>query len=137
MSRTGEAEALIRAYYDAFNAFDVERFLSLLTDDVVHDVSQGGREIGKDAFRHFLAHMDRCYGEKASAVAVMVSSDGARAAAEFVIDGVYRKTDEGLPPATGQRYRLPVGAFFEIRNGKIARISNHYNLKDWLRQVGG
>jgi steroid delta-isomerase-like uncharacterized protein len=137
MSRTGEAEALIRAYYDAFNAFDVERFLSLLTDDVVHDVSQGGREIGKDAFRRFLAHMDRCYGEKTSAVAVMVSSDGARAAAEFVIDGVYRKTDEGLPPATGQRYRLPVGAFFEIRNGKIARISNHYNLKDWLRQVGG
>jgi hypothetical protein len=28
-----------------------------------------------------------------------------------------------------------VGAFFEIRDGRVARISNHYNFKDWLRQV--
>ena len=137
MSQAGETEALIRAYYDAFNAFDVERFLSLLTDGVVHDVSQGGREVGKAAFRRFLARMDRCYGEKARDVAILVSADGKRAAAEFVIDGVYRATDEGLPPASGQRYVLPVGAFFEIEGGKIARISNHNNLKDWLRQIGG
>ena len=137
MSRAAETEALIHAYYDAFNAFDVERFLSFLTDDVIHDISQGGREVGKDAFRRFLAHMDRCYSEQARDLAVMVSPDGGRAAAEFVIDGVYRATDEALPQATGQRYSLPVGAFFEIRGGRIARISNHYNLKDWLRQVGG
>lgn len=130
-------ETLIRAYYDAFNAFDVERFLALLTDDVVHDINQGGREIGKDAFRRFLAHMDRCYSERAVDLVVMVDRDGRRAAAEFVIEGVYRATDDGLPPATGQRYRLPVGAFFEIRDGRVARISNAYNLKDWLRQVGG
>lgn len=131
------AERLIRDYYDAFNAGDVERFLALLNDDVVHDINQGGRETGKSAFRHFMAHMDRCYAERAVDLVVMASTDGMRASAEFVIEGTYRATDEGLPPATGQRYRLPVGAFFEIRDGKVARVTNYYNLKDWLRQVGG
>jgi len=131
------AERLIRDYYDAFNAGDVERFLALLNDDVVHDINQGGRETGKSAFRLFMAHMDRCYAERAVDLVVMASADGKRASAEFVIEGTYRATDEGLPPATGQRYRLPVGAFFEIKNGKVARVTNYYNLKDWLRQVGG
>lgn len=130
-------EKLIRDYYDAFNAGDADRFLALLNEDVVHDVNQGGREIGKDAFRRFMAHMDRCYAERAVDLVVMVASGGLRASAEFVIEGRYRATDEGLPPATGQAYRLPVGAFFEIRDGKVARVTNYYNLKDWLRQVGG
>ncbi|MGE0240292.1 MAG: isopropylmalate/homocitrate/citramalate synthase, partial [Parvibaculaceae bacterium] len=45
--------------------------------------------------------------------------------------------DPGLPKAKGQGYKLRVGAFFEIRNGKITRVSTHYNLKDWTRQVLG
>lgn len=131
-----QTEALIRRYYDRFNAGDREGFLALLTDDVVHDVSQGGSEIGKDAFRAFLVHMDRCYRERVRDLAVMVNADGSRAAAEFGLDGEYVATDGDLPPARGQRYTLRVGAFFEVRDGRVARISNHYNMKDWLRQVG-
>ena len=61
--------------------------------------------------------------------------DGTRAAAEFVIHGEYLKTDPGLPEAAGQTYVLPVGAFFEVRGGKIARVTNYYNLAEWTRQV--
>jgi steroid delta-isomerase-like uncharacterized protein len=68
---------------------------------------------------------------------VMVDDSGSRAAAEFQLDGKYVATDGELPPARGQTYVLTVGAFFEIRDGKIARISNTYNFKDWLRQVRG
>lgn len=132
-----DAEALIQAYYEAFNAKDVEGFLGLLTDDVVHDVNQGGREVGKAAFRAFLKRMNRCYEEKIVDLFVMTNADGTRAAAEFTVLGVYLESDEGLPPAEGQRYSLPAGAFFEIRDGKVARISNTYNLNDWIRQVGG
>ena len=56
---------------------------------------------------------------------VMTNQDGSRAAAEFTVLGKYIATDEGLPPARGQRYRLPAGAFFELKDGKIARISNY------------
>ena len=43
----------------------------------------------------------------------------------------------GLPSASGQAYRLRVGAFFEVADGRILRVSNHYNLADWIAQVEG
>jgi steroid delta-isomerase-like uncharacterized protein len=128
---------VIGAYYDAFNRGDREAMLALLTDDVAHDVNQGGRETGKDAFRRFLAHMDRCYREELSDIVVMTGPNGARAAAEFVVSGTYLATDAGLPPARGQTYRLPAGTFFALRDVRIARVTTYYNLKDWVAQVEG
>jgi len=128
---------LVKQYYAAFNAGDMERFLALLTEDVAHDINQGKREIGKEAFARFMQHMNRCYREELVDFTLMANDAGTRAAAEFTVLGTYLTTDEGLPPASGQTYRLPAGAFFEIRDGKVARISNHYNLPDWIAQVGG
>lgn len=128
-----EATALITRYYDAFNRQDYPGMLELLTDDVAHDVNQGGRELGKPAFTAFLDRMHRHYRERVVDLVVMAS--GARAAAEFIIEGQYLVSDEGLPAASGQTYRLPVGAFFDVHNGKIARVTNYYNLADWVRQV--
>lgn len=128
---------LIRAYLEAFNRGDRPAMLALLTEDVAHDVNQGGREVGRDAFADFMARMDRCYRERLVDIVVMADATGTRAAAEFVVEGEYLATDEGLPPAAGQRYRLPAGAFYEIRAGRIARVTMFYNLQDWLRQVAG
>ncbi|MBP1151042.1 MULTISPECIES: ketosteroid isomerase-related protein [Methylocaldum] len=130
-----ESQALIEKYYTAFNAGDMDTFLSLLTDDVIHDINQGQREIGKEAFREFMNRMNRNYKEQLVDMVIMTSDDGKRAAAEFVVLGEYLVTDEGLPPAKGQKYRLPAGAFFDIRDGKVARITNYYNLQDWIAQV--
>ena len=130
------SEALVRQYYEAFNRGDRDAMLALLAEDVAHDINQGGRETGKDAFRRFLAHMDRCYRERLADIVVMTSPDGSRAAAEFVVHGTYLATDEGLPPANGQTYVLPAGTFFELRDGKIARVTTCYNLADWSRRVG-
>lgn len=129
--------ALIENYYSAFNAGDAGGMLALLSPDVRHDINEGETQTGLDAFRSFLARMDAHYRERAEQLVVMANADGTRAAAEFVIHGEYLKTDSGLPEARGQRYVLPVGAFFEIREGQIARVSNYYNLADWTRQVGG
>lgn len=133
---TDAARTLIQRYYAAFNASDMPSFLGLLTDDVVHDLNQGAREIGTAAFAAFMERMNRSYREEIVDITVMTTPDGGRAAAEFTVLGTYLRTDEGLPEARGQQYRLPAGAFFEIRDGKVARISNYYNLQDWLRQVG-
>ena len=137
MPSSDTTRRLIGAYYAAFNAGDSAAMLDLLTEDVVHDINQGGRQTGKAAFRDFLKHMDRCYRERLADIVVMTAEDGTRAAAEFVVHGTYLADDEGLPPATGQRYVLPAGAFFEVRDGRIARVSVHYNLADWIAQVGG
>jgi steroid delta-isomerase-like uncharacterized protein len=127
--------ALIQRYYAAFNAGDSEGMLAYLAEDVVHDVNQGARRSGKAAFRAFSAHMERCYAEQLESIAVMATADGTRAAAEFDVLGTYIETDEGLPPAGGQTYRLPAGAFFEVRGGLIARVTTYYNLAAWLKQI--
>lgn len=127
---------LITRYYAAFNGGDREAFLNLLDDGVKHDINQGGTETGVEAFRKFLERMDRNYKEQVRELQVFASDDGSRGAAEFFIEGKYVNTDEGLPQATGQTYYLRVGAFFEIRSGKVSRITNYYNLQDWLKQVG-
>lgn len=129
-------EDLIKAYYAAFNAGDFDKMVALLTDDVAHDINQGERQTGRDAFRAFMAHMNECYSERLEKLVVLTGNDGTRAAAEFTVHGIYKATDNGLPPATGQTYVLPAGAFFDIRGGQIARVSNFYNLADWLKQVG-
>ena len=126
---------LIQAYYAAFNRADWEAMLGLLADDVVHDLNQGPRETGRQAFRDFLARMERNYAEQLRDIVVMASADGERAAAEYVVHGTYRADDAGLPPARGQRYVLPGGAFFAVRDGRIARVTNYYNLDDWIAQV--
>jgi steroid delta-isomerase-like uncharacterized protein len=139
MSGPAQAEAAVRAYYAAFNAGDMDAFLALLTDDVVHDISQGGREVGRAAFAAFMQQMNRCYAERIEHLVVLTEPTGTRAAAEFVVKGRYLATDPGVPPGTpparGQVYELPAGAFFTLREGRVARITNHYNLGDWVRQV--
>ncbi len=125
----------VQKYYDSFNHAKMEQFFSLLTDDVVHDINHGGQEIGKEAFRHFMDRMNRHYKEKAVELVILTNDTGTRAAAEFFIEGTYLTTDHGLPPARGQKYRLRCGAFFELKDNKISRVTNYYNLADWLSQV--
>ena len=131
-----ESEELIRRYYAAFNARDWNGMVACLADDVVHDANQGSRNSGKPYFSKFLAHMDRCYREELRDIVVMASADGTHCAAEFVVHGKYLATDEGLPPARGQTYVLPAGAFFAVNGGLISRVTTYYNLKDWMAQVG-
>ncbi|MCR6495188.1 nuclear transport factor 2 family protein [Thermomonas sp. S9] len=126
---------LVLSYYAAFNRGDWDGMLALLAEEVIHDLNQGPRETGKPAFAAFLQRMARCYREQLRDVVVLASEDGTRAAAEYVVHGQYLRADTGLPPARGQAYVLPGGAFFDLREGRIARVSNYYNLEDWLAQV--
>ena len=66
-----------------------------------------------------------------------VSPAGAQRAQklELGVLGTYVETDEGLPPASGQTYRLPAGAFFEVKDGLIVRVTTYYNLAAWLKQI--
>lgn len=134
-SAAESAAALVADYYAAFNRGDRAAMLALLAEDVAHDLNQGAREVGRAAFAAFMARMDASYRERLEDVVVMASADGTRAAAEYVVHGLYHHTDAGLPEAHGQVYVLPGGAFFDIRDGRIARVSNYYNLEDWIAQV--
>ena len=126
---------IIKQYYAAFNSQNYEGMIALLDPSFEHYVNEGSVRKGQDLFRKFMKHMDTCYRENLTDLVFMSNEDGSRVAAEFVVNGVYLKTDSGLPEAREQKYRLPAGAFFEIQNGKIKRLTNYYNLNDWIAQV--
>lgn len=129
--------AVVRTYLEAFNAEDVPAMLGCLTDDMAHYVNEGKVRQGKAAFADFCAHMSRCYDEMLTEVVVFAAEEGKRAAAEYVVHGTYLETDEGLPEANGQNYRLPAGSFFDVADGQISRVTTYYNLSDWVRLVKG
>lgn len=135
MTDAASTLTLIADYYDAFNRGDTGAMETLLHDGFEHHVNEGGIRKGKAQFAQFNRHMAESYRETLTDIVIMASADGSRAAAEFVVNGTYLKTDPGLPEARGQRYVLPAGAFFAISDGKIARVTTYYNLAEWTRQV--
>jgi len=134
MSRSA-AETTIAAYYAAFNAGNTAGMIDTLHDDFVHHVNEGSARLGKAAFAEFCAHMSATYKEELRELVIMANADGTRGAAEFVVHGQYLQTDPGLPEARGQRYVLPAGGFFTLKDGKITRVTTYYNLNDWIKQV--
>lgn len=130
-----DATAVLRRYFDAFNAGDVDGMLAELSDDVAHHVNEGKVRSGKPDFAEFCAHMSRCYREELTDIVLFSAEGGTRAAAEFTVNGTYLETDSGLPEARGQTYRLPGASMMTLKDGKITRVTTYYNLADWLAQV--
>ncbi len=125
----------VREYFDAFNKGDVAGMLACLSEDVQHYVNEGNVRQGKELFRSFCEHMSRCYREELTDIVVFEAEGGTRAAAEYIVNGTYLKTDDGLPEAQGQTYCLPAGSFFSLEQGQITRVVTYYNLADWTRPV--
>jgi len=126
---------VIKSYFAAFNRGDVDGMLDCLDGDVAHHVNEGQVRLGKEKFRAFCEHMNRTYREELTDMVIFEAEGGTRGAAEFIVNGTYLETDEGLPQARGQTYRLPAGSFFSLRDGKITRVATYYNLADWIAQV--
>lgn len=129
------AKEKILDYYTAFNSENDEALLSLLHPEVIHDINQGGQEVGKEKFAHFMKHLRKCYKETVDDLVIFVDASGTRGSAEFTVRGEYIQTDQPLPKATGQTYKLKVGAFFSFENGLIKRVTTYYNLNEWIKLI--
>ncbi len=61
--------------------------------------------------------------------------EASRAPRRCAFDYSELESSPGLPEARGQTYILPAGAFFDLKDGKISRVTTFYNLRDWIAQV--
>lgn len=126
---------IAQQYYSAFNHQNWQGMLDLVHDDIRHETNQGEVRIGKEKFKQFLAHMDESYEERLTDMVFFEEPSGQRIAVEFTVNGIYKKGEEGMPPAHGQSYVLPAAAFLEIKDGSIRRVTTYYNLTLWLELV--
>jgi steroid delta-isomerase-like uncharacterized protein len=148
---TKNSTEIVEAYFAAFNAGDTQKMLSYLHPEVQHEINQGQIQVGLEAFKKFMAHMDDCYKEQLKDMAIFSSTEDAkfkgafstkvagtftdRISAEYDVHGTYLKTDGSLPEAKGQKYVIRAGSFFEVKDGKISRVTTYYNLPKWIEMV--
>jgi steroid delta-isomerase-like uncharacterized protein len=109
--------------------------LSLVDSDIRHETNQGEVRIGFEKFTAFLQKMDECYDENLTDMVFFTEPSQQRIAVEFIVNGIYKKGDDDLPPAHNQTYLLPAAAFLEVKNDKITRITTYYNLPLWIELV--
>ncbi|WP_025765322.1 nuclear transport factor 2 family protein [Dyadobacter tibetensis] len=126
---------IAQKYYAAFNRQDWQGMLELVHPDIQHEPNEGEARHGKAAFTEFLKMMDTSYEEVLSEMVFFTEPSGKRISVEFVVNGIYKKGDDGFPEARGQRYVLPAAAFLEVTDGKISRVTTYYNLTNWISLV--
>ena len=126
---------IVKKYYDAFNKKDWKGMLALVDTNVRHEPNQGEARNGIVKFTDFLQQMDEAYNEKLTDMVFFTEPSGSRVAVEFTVNGIYKKGDKGLPAARNQKYVLPAASFLEVKDGKISRITTHYNLPLWISLV--
>ncbi len=127
---------LIETYFDALNKKDMGLYFSIMDKTVIHDINQGTSEQGTEKYKKFMKKVGDSFDEKLSDLIIMVSDDGKYAAARWIDHGIYIKDFPGMDiPAKNQKYALAGGHFFEIRNGKLSRVTTYYNAADFMDQV--
>jgi steroid delta-isomerase-like uncharacterized protein len=126
---------IVKEYYNRFNNQNWEGMLGLIHEDIRHEPNQGDPRIGIEKFTEFLKIMDTSYQETLTDMMFFSEPGNSRVAAEFTVNGIYKKGEEGLPEAHGQSYVLPAAAFLEVKDGKISRVTTYYNLPLWISLV--
>lgn len=126
---------IVKQYYNAFNEKNFEGMLALLHPEVRHEPNQGDVRVGIEKFTEFMKMMDDSYEETLTEMVFFTEPADKRVSVEFVVNGIYKKGDEGFPEAQGQKYVLPAAAFLEVTDEKISRVTTYYNLELWIKLV--
>jgi steroid delta-isomerase-like uncharacterized protein len=133
-----EQSSWIRSYVDAWNAHDVPRVLTLMTDDVVWvDQTLGERVEGAEAVREFLGTLETTLSSDFQMEAGQSVWDERAYAFEWTLSGTNDRADpqHGLP-ATGRHFTIPGVSIGVLRDGMIAMNKDYWNLAGYLMQVG-
>jgi len=122
-------------YIGAWNSRDVDKIASFFTDDCVYDdvafgmVARGKKEINDFLKVTFVWSPDLKFELKSFFGA------GGRTATEWVMTGTHAGELPGIP-ATGKSFSVRGVSISELREGKISRNTDYYNLVSFLQQVG-
>jgi steroid delta-isomerase-like uncharacterized protein len=135
IDRTREQTRLIEQHWTFWSAHEMDRVLSLCTDDVVYeDVTMG-------VVNHGLAQL-RAFGEGFISGFPDVTfemrsghANGSSGGSEWVMRGTHTGDLPGMP-ATGKRMEVRGSSTFEFAGGKIRRCSDYWDMATFLRQLG-
>jgi steroid delta-isomerase-like uncharacterized protein len=142
MSSPSQARSIVDAVLDAWNARDLDRFTSLLTEDVYwHDLGMlHPPAVGRDAVRRFIETVVRAFPDFSMSVRhpICVAEDGSRCVVPWTITATNSGPYEppGMAP-TGRRLCFSGFDCIEIRDGRVARIETRFDPAEVIQQLLG
>lgn len=127
---------LVNELYTAWSLHQPERIDTLFTDDAIYeDVAAGRTQHGKDEIKQLLrAAFAWAPDFRVAMISLTVGDD--RAATEWVSEGIQTGPIGDLP-ASGDSFRLRGASILMFRDGKIAKVTDYYDMATFLRQLGG
>ena len=125
---------LTRELYAAWSLHEPERLDAIFTDDSVHeDVATGRRTRGKNAIKQILrAAYAWAPDFRVTMQSIIVGED--LAATEWVSEGI-QTGPVGDLAASGNSFRLRGVSILSFRDGKIATVTDYYDMATFLRQL--
>jgi steroid delta-isomerase-like uncharacterized protein len=129
------AERTLEEWATGWSSHDMERVASLFSDDCVYEdatmgvVNRGKVELRGFARAIFEAFPDFTVGLTSRFVA------GEWGGMEWTMAGTHQGDLPGLP-ATGRRFSLRGSAIVELRQGKIKRLTDYWDMATFMKQIG-
>lgn len=132
---TVETAELLVDLAAAWTAHDVEKLLSLCTDDCLYeDVALGAVNRGKGELRSFANGVFAAFPDfKMHVICALVTGNGA--AMEWTMSGTHRGDLPGMA-ATNKPFTVRGASMCEIQEGRIKRISDYWDRYGFLAQIG-
>ena len=131
---TSNNDNLLKQLIEAENSHDIEKLLTLLTDDIVFEDVTLVTE-GKDAFKQgytaFITAVPDFKIEPKSWVTSVKSF-----ASEWVLTATQKGDFPGIP-ASGKRFSIRGCSFGEFENGKLKRKSDYWDYASLKNQLTG
>jgi steroid delta-isomerase-like uncharacterized protein len=132
---TATPEQVVSSFYDAYARRDIEAMMSHVSDDIVEDLSGIGLVTGAEQEREFLTGVLAAFPDLATEVTRMLAC-GDVVAAEWRRHGTFSGAPWRGLPASGKPFAFRGGAFLEVHDQKITRITGYYDTAEFARQIG-
>jgi len=133
--QAGAQTSVINDAAAAWSSYDMEKVASLYTDDIVYeDIAFGSIKRGKEELRAFIKECFVMFSDwKTEVKSSVISGDWGYS--EWIWSATHTGNHPKLP-ATGKRFSIRGASVYELKEGKIKRKTDYYNLVDFLQQIG-
>ena len=119
----------------AWTEHDIDKLLSICTDDCIYeDVTMAAVNRGKAEVKVFGEGVLAAFPDFKLELSSGFILEKA-AAAEWTMSGTHKGDLPGLP-ATGKPFTVRGASICELREGKISRISDYWDMAAFLKQIG-
>jgi steroid delta-isomerase-like uncharacterized protein len=133
---SGEIHRLVQELYAAWSLHQLEKIDAIFADNAAYeDVAAGQVHRGAEEIKQLLrASYAWAPDFRVTMKSLIVADDCA--ATEWVSEGIQTGPIGDLP-ASGNSFRLHGASILTFRDGKIAKVTDYYDMATFLRQLGG